>query len=86
MKKKEIKSVMNDYAKRHVDGDTILQGLNLVARYLPNERVVRAAHDSMVISVKVDRLKEAGITREDVELLRDLDWSVNEWDVLYHTT
>ena len=62
----------------------ILQGLNLIAKYLPNKGIEGAAHD-MVYACDVSELAEAGITEDDALLLVRLGW-LSDYDSLAHFT
>ena len=61
------------------EGDNTLQGLNLMASYLPDEKyVVAGADHDIVYSVDAQALVDAGITEEDAIKLRMLNWMMQD--------
>jgi len=56
-------------------GDNALQGLKIIEKYVPGKGVEGANRD-IIYSVDVDELIAGGITREDAEELRRLNWMV----------
>ena len=57
-------------------GDHVYQGLQIIAKYTDLVGVY-AEHD-IIYSEDVDKLIENGITLEDAEALRKLNWSIDE--------
>ena len=57
------------------DGDNALQGLKIIEKYVPGRGIEGAEHE-IIYSVTVDQLVEGGITKEDAEELRRLNWMV----------
>lgn len=74
----------------HADGEIssangackILAGLKIIEKYLPKSGIVAACHDQ-IFACDVSELVEAGVTQEDAEALRNLNWFVDE-DSLAH--
>ena len=66
------------------EGCNALAGLKIIAKYLPKRGVEGADHD-VIYSVGVREIVEAGITEEDAEKLRELNWMVeqSEWLACY---
>lgn len=63
------------------DGDNALFGLNLIAKYLPKSGIGSAEHD-IICACYVSELVEAGITKEDVIRLKELNWMVENDEYL----
>ena len=64
------------------DGDNAVQGLIIIAKYLPvknNELLCGAEHD-IIYSVDTKKILDAGLTEEDAIELRNLNWMI-ETDV-----
>ncbi len=59
------------------EGCNALQGLNIIDSYLPGKGIVAANHD-IIYSVTVDALVGAGINKEDVVKLRELNWMTED--------
>jgi len=57
------------------EGDNAIQGLLIIQKYIPNKGIEAAEHD-IIYSVSADDLVEAGITTEDAESLRKLNWMI----------
>jgi hypothetical protein len=62
--------------KRLPNDDNAFLGLQIIRKYLPTKGIEGADHD-IIWSVDVDELCAAGITEEDVETLRDLNWMID---------
>ena len=60
------------------EGDNAYQGLEIIRKYIPKKTVICGADHDIIYSVDVDDLIEAGITKEDAEKLRNLNWMVEE--------
>lgn len=63
------------------DGDNCYQGLQIIAKYTKN--IVQGAGKDEIWSEDIDNLIEAGITEEDAEKLRLLNWGIQDGDYLY---
>jgi len=67
-----------DYDKiMNNQGDSVLIGLNVIARYLPKSGVEAAEHDQ-IWACGVDELLEAGLTEEDAIVLSEQNWMIDE--------
>lgn len=62
-------------------GDNALKGLNIIVKYLPNSGIQSASHD-IIYAADVDDIVQAGITEEDVVLLRKYNWMIEDEDYL----
>lgn len=58
------------------DGDNCYQGFQIIAKYTDN--IVCAAGHDQIWSEGVDELVEKGITLEDANALRRLNWMIDE--------
>ena len=65
------------------DGDNALQGLNIIAKYVKDDSdVLTGATHDMIYSANVEELINSGITKEDVNKLRMLNWMVEDGEYL----
>ena len=62
---------------RYTCADSIFVGLNLIAKYLPGWTLITGAEHEIIYSVPIFNLVDAGITKEDVIVLRDMLWHVD---------
>jgi hypothetical protein len=62
------------------DGDNCFQGMQIIAKYTDN--VVCGADHDIVYSADLDDLIEAGLTIEDANELRKLNWMLEDNDYL----
>lgn len=62
-------------------GCNALEGLKIINKYLPNTGVEGASHD-VIYSADIIKLIEAGVTKEDVVLLRRLNWMIEDEEYL----
>ncbi|HDZ15694.1 hypothetical protein LCGC14_0950280 [marine sediment metagenome] len=60
------------------EGDNALKGLNIIAKYIPNDTVLEGVGHDVIYSVDIDKLIEAGITIKDAEELRELNWMLKD--------
>ena len=58
------------------EGDNAFQGLQILSKYTDN--LLQDAEHDKIWSVDVDELIELGITRDDVVMLRRLNWMIEE--------
>ena len=58
-------------------GCNALKGLLIVKKYMPEAGIEYAGRD-VIGSVNIDKLIDAGITLEDVEMLRKQNWMVED--------
>ncbi len=61
------------------EGDNALQGLLIIAKYFnykEKDCLVDAGHE-IIYSVSVDDIIEAGITEEDANKLKELNWMID---------
>jgi hypothetical protein len=71
----EIMTADNDC---HWTGDNAIQGLQIIGQYInANEKnlICGAEHD-LIFSVSLEDICEAGITEEDAQKLRNLNWMI----------
>ena len=74
MKKERFEQIFNETEPKW-DGDNNLQGLNIIAKYFPENALVAAEHDK-IFSVSLEKLAEV-ITEEDCIALRKLNWMID---------
>lgn len=61
------------------DGDNVLIGLNLIAKYFDkNTTILKSSDYETIYSVSVKDLINSGITEEDTEKLRKLNWMIQD--------
>jgi len=84
MKKKEFIDLIYSKKEKVYDGDHILEGMKVIEKYFPKQSILRSCREFEVCSLRVKDICSAGITVEDVCVLRDTDWDVNEYEVLCH--
>lgn len=58
------------------EGDNVFQGLQILSKYTQN--LIEGACRDEIYSEYIDELIEAGITKEDVEELRRLNWMIED--------
>lgn len=58
------------------EGDNAFQGLEIIARYT-NNILTGASHD-IIFSENITTLIDSGITRHDVESLKNLNWMIED--------
>ena len=78
MKKEEFYHIFKRDNSGRWEGDNALRGLNIVAKYIPNDIVLEGADHDVIYSVDIDKLIEAGITIKDAEELRELNWMLED--------
>ena len=62
------------------EGDNAFQGLMIIAKYIDpikNDIICAGEHD-IIYSVDIEKLIEAGITLEDANKLRELNWIIED--------
>lgn len=57
-------------------GDNAYQGLQIISKY--TDYLIEGADHDVIWSVDVDKLIEAGITKEDALELRRLNWMIED--------
>ena len=75
----ELLETDNDY---DYDGCPILQGLQIIANYMPGKRLIEGADHDIIYSVDIDTLIDAGITVSDVIMLGNYNWHVADEEYL----
>lgn len=80
MNEKELKEILSADNDGRWEGDNAYQGLQIIAKYSPNELITGADHD-IIYSVAAEKLLELGLTKEDALKLRELNW-ILEYDCL----
>jgi hypothetical protein len=79
MTREEFEEIITS-TKSKWQGDNAYLGLNIISKYTDN--MIHAAEHDIIYSEDVDKLIEAGITKEDVEALGRLNWMVYDYDCL----
>ena len=64
-------------------GNPVVQGLNLIAKYLPNSGIEAAEHDE-IWACSVEDIVNAGITEYDTRCLANWGWYIEEEESLKH--
>ncbi len=64
--------------------DNCFEGLKIIKKYLPNDRVISGANHDIIYSADIDDLIGANITEEDVILLRKNGFMVEDESYLSH--
>jgi len=62
------------------EGDNCYQGLQILSKY--TENLIQGAGHDVVWSEDIDTLIESGITKEDAEKLRELNWMIEDGSYL----
>jgi hypothetical protein len=77
MTREELELIMNEDSGPWT-GDNAFQGLQILRKYVPEDRnVLEAAEHDIIYSVDVDKILEYGITEEDAKELRRLNWMID---------
>ena len=72
MRDERIKTIIVEIEK-----DNALEGLKIIAKYLPKSGVEGASHD-VIWGAGVEELVIAGITKEDAIKLKELNWMIDD--------
>lgn len=64
------------------EGDNALQGLLIINKYMPDSTVLCGAAHDVIWSVDIDDLIIAGISKEDTNMLRKLNWMIEGGEYL----
>ena len=67
----------NDDYNMGVEGDTAFNGLKILAKYAKNDIISGASHDC-IYSIDTKEAINNGITKEDVDALKKLNWMIDE--------
>jgi hypothetical protein len=78
MNRSEFETIFDNQDKIDWDGDNAFQGLVIIAKYLPKSGLICGAGHDVIFSVGVDELIESGITSEDANKLRSLNWMIDD--------
>lgn len=62
------------------EGDNAFKGCNIISKYIDN--IIQGADHDIIYSEDVDVLIESGMTKEDFEQLRRLNWVIEDDDYL----
>ena len=82
MTPEEFETLMDsDYDSKYIDDDNAFVGLQIIRKYLPKSGIEGADHD-VIYSASVEKLLEAGITKEDAIELRRLNWMIEDGEYL----
>ena len=83
----EFEDIMNkdDFTYKWT-GDKALKGLLVISKYISMEenRLIEGAGSDMIYSVDIDRIINAGITKEDTTELNNLGWFIEDSKYLAH--
>ena len=78
----EFETIMEgDDDLMNIDDDNAFVGLQIIRKYLPKSGIEGADHD-VIYSASVEKLLEAGITKEDAIELRRLNWMIEDGEYL----
>lgn len=80
----EIMADDNDSIKTiigEIDEDNVFAGLKILTKYIIGAGIAGADHD-IIYSVGIEDIVKAGITKEDVIMLRSLNWMVEDEEYL----
>ena len=80
---KELEAIYDEEAG-YVEGDSIFQGLEILARYAGGKRVIQAAEHDEIYSLRIEDVLEAGLTRGDAVDLRDFGWNISGGEGFQH--
>jgi hypothetical protein len=58
--------------------DNAFLGLQIIRKYIPGGTIIGSAEHDIIYSVYTEELAKAGITEEDVIMLRKLNWHIDE--------
>jgi hypothetical protein len=58
------------------EGDNAFQGLQILSKYTSN--LIQGAGHDVIWSEDIDVLLEKGLTREDAEKLREINWMIED--------
>lgn len=66
------------------DGDNALKGLLIISKYMSHDKheLIAGANHDIIYSVGVEEIVEAGITEDDTQALRDLNWMIQDGEYL----
>lgn len=65
-------------------GDNAYKGLQIIAKYYgPEDTLITGAGHDILYSVSLDDLIERGVSRDDAEKLRELNWSLEGESYLF---
>ncbi len=67
-----IEILSKDCELDEMSNSSILDGLNIVEKYIPGSEI--CAEYDIIYSENIDKIVEAGITKEDAEELRKQNW------------
>ena len=86
MTREEIIKILNAEYDEPCDGDGIFQGLQIIAKYInpKKEDIIQAVEHDILYSVDIDELVKEGLTSEDANELRKLNWGLEDEEYLYH--
>ena len=79
MTREEFEEVF-DSNETNWDGDSAWQGLQILSKY--TDFLIQGADHDIIYSCDVDYLIEKGITKEDAESLRKLNWMIHDGEYM----
>jgi hypothetical protein len=80
MNEEKLREILSEDNDGEWEGDNAYQGLQIIAKYSPNELITGASHD-IIYSIAIEKIIELGLTEEDARELRRLNW-MKECDCL----
>ena len=81
MKREEFEKIF-DNEDTDWEGDNALKGLKIIEKYMSGKTLICGAGHDVIYSVDIDELIGNGITLEDAEALRQLNWMLDEADCM----
>lgn len=62
------------------EGDNALQGLIILSKYIDAKKksILQAADHDIIYGPDIDKILEAGLTEEDADQLRQLNWMLDD--------
>jgi hypothetical protein len=79
MTREEFKKVFKN-EDTNWEGDNAYQGLQILSKYA--DSLIKGADHDIIYSCDVDYLIEKGITKEDAEKLRKLNWMIYDGEYM----
>jgi hypothetical protein len=84
MTEEQLLAILDEKEGPSPAGDDILLGLKILRKYATGLRVIVAAEHDQIYSITPEEAASGGITREEVETLRDLGWFISDADNFSH--
>lgn len=78
-KEEIIELIKNTEILNIIPNDNEIQGLNIIAKYLPNECIIHYAKKNQIRTVNYYKLIEAGISKEEFVKMLQINWFIDEY-------